>query len=54
MSSHQLFSVFSKVLSAMGYGEFSITKGACGLAFNDMRDMEMMDKLVKEYELAEI
>lgn len=54
MSSHQLFGVFSKVLSAMGYGEFSIMKGACGLAFNDMRDMEMMNKLVEEYELAKI
>lgn len=54
MSSHQLFSVFEKVLSAMGYNEFSIMKGACGLAFNDMRDMEMMNKLIIEYELAEI
>jgi hypothetical protein len=51
MSTHQLFNVFSKLLAVMGYNEFSIMKGACGLAFNDMRDMKDMDKLVQEYEL---
>jgi len=54
MSSHQLFYAFSRLLAAMGFSEFSIMKGACGLAFNEMRDTEMMYKLVKEYELGEI
>jgi len=54
MSSHQLMAVFAKVLAAIGYSEFSIMKGACSLAFNEMRDTEMMYKLVKEYELDEI
>lgn len=53
-SSHQLMAVFAKVLAAIGYNEFSIMKGACSLAFNEMRDTEMMYKLVKEYELDEI
>ena len=53
-SSHQLMAVFAKVLAAIGYSEFSIMKGACSLAFNEMRDTEMMHKLVKEYELDEI
>lgn len=53
MSTHQLFNAFAKVLAAIGYHEFSIMKGACGLAFNDMRDPVMMDKLIDEYELAE-
>jgi hypothetical protein len=51
MSTHQLFHAFSNLLSAMGFNEYSIMSGACGLAFNDMRDTEKMDKLVKEYEL---
>lgn len=54
MSTHQLMDVFSKALAAIGYNEFSIMKGACSLAFNEMRDTEMMYKLVKEYELDEI
>jgi len=54
MSTHQLMDVFSKALAAIGYGEFSIMKGACSLAFNEMRDLEMMNKLIEEYELNDI
>lgn len=54
MSSHQLMAVFAKVLAAIGYNEFSIMKGACNLAFNEMRDVEMMNKLVNEYEIDKI
>ncbi len=54
MSTHQLMDVFAKALAAMGYGELSIMKGACSLAFNDMRDPVMMNKLIDEYDLADI
>lgn len=54
MSTHQLFEIFSRVLAAMDYNEFSIMKGACHLAFNEMRDTEQMDRLIKEYELSDI
>jgi hypothetical protein len=52
LSTHQLFNLFEKLLLAMGYNESSIMNGACSLAFNDMRNIEDMDKLVKKYELA--
>ena len=54
MSTHQLFYAFAKLLAAMSFNEYSIMKGACSLAFNEMRDTELMYKLVKEYELDEI
>jgi len=54
MSTHQLMNVFAKVLSAIGYSEFSIMKAACALTFNEWRDTEMMNKLVEEYELDKV
>jgi len=54
MSTHQLFEAFSRVLAAMDYNEYSIMKGACNLVFNEMRDMEQMNKLIDEYDLLDI
>ena len=54
MSTHQLFGVFEKVLAAMGYHENSIVRGACSLAFNEMRDTKLMVEMVREYELDEL
>jgi len=54
MSSHQLFNAFGKVLMAMGFGEKTIMSGACGLAFNEMRDLETMVKVAKEFDLFDL
>lgn len=47
----QLFKFFEKFAFAMGYSEAGIAKGACALAFSDMRSMEEMRKTADDYDL---
>ena len=47
----QLFRFFGTVALTMGHNEVGIMKGACALAFNDMRSEEDMRKVADEYEL---
>ena len=50
-SIHAWFKVFESVVAAAGFNETVIMKGACELAFNDMRDLQTMKRLAKEYDL---
>jgi hypothetical protein len=52
-SVHRWFRLFEQVLILAGYKEASIIGGACGLAFNDARDHELMRKTAHSYDLAE-
>ena len=47
----QLFRFFGTVARAMGHTEDGIMKGACALAFNDMRSQKEMRKVAEEFEL---
>ena len=47
----QLFRFFGTVARTMGHNEIGIMKGACSLAFNDMRSMEDMRKIAEEFDL---
>jgi hypothetical protein len=47
----QLFRFFGTVARTMGHNEVSIMKGACALAFNDMRNEEDMRKIADEFDL---
>jgi len=47
----QLFQLFQKFCFAMGHNQAGIAKGACYLAFNEMRSTEEMRKTAKEYDL---
>jgi hypothetical protein len=47
----QLFQFFAKFVSAMGHNEVGIAKGACYVAFNEMRSTEAMRKTAEEYDL---
>jgi len=47
----QLFQFFAKFAGAMGHNEAGIAKGACYVAFNDMRSTEEMRKTAEEYDL---
>jgi len=48
---HAWFAAFEKILVLQGYSERIIAAGACQLAFNDMRDRELMQKVAHEYDL---
>ena len=48
---YQLFRFFATVARAMGHDEINIMKGACGLAFNEMRSTEEMKKVADEFDL---
>lgn len=50
-SVHAWFRVFESVLGAAGMNEKLIMRGACQLAFNESRDIELMKKLSEEYDL---
>ena len=50
-SVHAWFKLFEKILGSQGFTEEVIMRGATQLAFNDSRREEMMDKLIKDYEL---
>jgi hypothetical protein len=47
----QLFRFFGTVARTMGHNDIGIMKGACSLAFNDMRSQEDMDKVAEEFDL---
>jgi hypothetical protein len=47
----QLFRFFATIARAMGHNEIGIMKGACSLAFNDMRSEEDMKKIAYEFDL---
>ena len=47
----QLFRFFGTVARTMGHNDIGIMKGACSLAFNDMRSEEDMRKIADEYDL---
>jgi hypothetical protein len=51
INSTQLFHFFATVARTMGHNEVGIMKGACALAFNDMRSEEDMRKVADEFEL---
>ena len=51
INSIQLFRFFSNIARTMGHTEDGIMKGACALAFNDMRSEEDMRKIADEFEL---
>ena len=46
-----LFHFFQKFALAMGHSELGIAKGACHLAFNEMRSVEDMRKTADDYDL---
>jgi len=47
----QLFQLFEKFCYAMGHNADGIAKGACYVAFNEMRTTEQMRKTAEEYDL---
>jgi len=51
MNTIQLFQFFAKFAAAMGHNEAGIAKGACYVAFNEMRSTEEMRKTAEEYDL---
>lgn len=51
MNTIQLFQFFAKFASAMGHNEVGIAKGACYVAFNEMRSTEAMRKTADDYDL---
>jgi hypothetical protein len=51
INSTQLFHFFATVAQVMGHNEIGIMKGACALAFNDMRREEDMRKVADEYDM---
>lgn len=51
INSIQLFQLFAKFALSMGHSEAGIAKGACYVAFNDMRSIEDMRKTAHEYDL---
>jgi hypothetical protein len=51
MNTIQLFQFFAKFAGAMGHNEAGIAKGACYLAFNEMRSTEDMRKTADDYDL---
>jgi hypothetical protein len=51
LNATQLFQLFEKFSLAMGHNAAGIAKGACYVAFNDMRSFEEMKKTADEYDL---
>jgi hypothetical protein len=51
LNATQLFTLFSNFARAIGHSESGIMKGACAVAFNDMRSEEDMRKVAEEYDL---
>jgi hypothetical protein len=51
LNATQLFQLFGKFMFAMGHTEVGIAKGACYVAFNEMRSFEEMKKTADEYDL---
>ena len=51
LNTYQLFQFFATVARAMGHNDLNIMKGACNLAFSEMRSHEDMRKVADEFEL---
>lgn len=51
LNSIQLFKLWENFLQAMGHNEIGIMKGACYVAFNDMRSDENMRKIADEFDI---
>jgi len=51
LNTTKLFTLFTNFARAIGHTEVSIMKGACSVAFNDMRSVEDMRKVAEEYDL---
>lgn len=51
LNTYQLFHFFATVARAMGHNDLNIMKGACNLAFDEMRSQEDMRKVAEEFEL---
>ena len=51
LNSIQLFKLWENFLQAMGHNEVGIMKGACYVAFNDMRSDENMRKIADEFDI---
>jgi len=51
LNTTQLFTLFTNFSRAIGHNEVGIMKGACSVAFNDMRSQEDMRKVAEEYDL---
>lgn len=51
LNSIQLFQLFAKFAGAMGHNEAGVAKGACYVAFNEMRTTEEMRKTAEDYDL---
>jgi hypothetical protein len=51
INSIQLFRFFGTIARTMGHTEDAIMKGACSLAFNDMRSEDDMRKIAHEFDL---
>ena len=51
LNATQLFTLFTNFARAIGHNEVGIMKGACSVAFNDMRSQEDMRKVAEEYDL---
>lgn len=51
INSIQLFRFFGTIARTMGHCEQGIMKGACALAFNDMRSFDDMKKVADEFDL---
>lgn len=48
---HAWFDAFGKTLAAVGFQESVIMSGACRLAFNEYRPIELMRSVAHEYDL---
>jgi hypothetical protein len=51
LNTTQLFKLWENFLQAMGHNEVGIMKGACYVAFNDMRSDENMRKIANEFDI---
>jgi len=51
LNANQLFRFFATIARTMGHCDQNIMRGACSLAFNDMRSEEDMRKVANEYDL---
>ena len=51
LNTYQLFHFFATVARAMGHNDLNIMKGACALAFSEMRSHEDMRKVANEFDL---
>ena len=51
LNTYQLFHFFSTIARAMGHNDLNIMKGACNLAFSEMRSHEDMRKVAEEFDL---